>query len=175
MTLFVYRHNGVVGAKEPDRDRMKILWHPSLNKWIPPGKNKKYLAYWIFHYARLFRNRDYFWLALQKGNIKASMLCVPTHFRWPFMAANDIQFTYVMAAPGEKGKGWGSNLIQSGIELLERPGRSFWYVTDGSNLPSRKLADRAGFALVGTATYQSDIFKRLYLDPVVHNAPNKEA
>lgn len=163
MILHVYRYDGKVAGSSGDLNDMKIDWHPSPTRWIPPDKSSKYLVYSVFHYARIFRNRDYCWMALAATDVKASMLCVPAHFRWPFMGRNDIQFTYVFARPGERGKGWGAKLLDAGLSCLAMPGRTFWYVTDEDNIPSQKLARRAGFQLAGKAVSQSGLFKRLQL------------
>jgi len=168
MTLLVYRHDGKVGGGSAELRHLQVDWSPSPTRWIPPDKSTKYLFYSIFHYARIFRNQDYCWMALTEADVevpalKVSMLCVPAHFRWPFMAKNDIQFIYVFARPGERGKGWGVKLLDAGLRSLAIPGRTFWYVTDEDNIPSQKLALRAGFGLAGKAVGRSGIFKRLQL------------
>ena len=165
MTLYVYRHRGKLEILDPNPVDLAARWAPVLNSCIPPGKDKKYLVYTAFHYTRIFRNRDYGWFAIGAENIKATMLCVPAHFRWPFMAARDIQFTYVMVNAGERGKGWGAKLLQAGMSALARPGRAFWYVTDEENIPSRKLAERTGFEFAGTALNRPGIMKRLAIVP----------
>jgi len=166
MTLHVYRRDGEVAGDSADLNYIQVDWYPSPTRWIPPDKSSKYISYSFFHYARIFKNRDYCWIALAADDVKASMLCVPAHYRWPFMGKNDIQLTYVIAKPGERGKGWGSRLIDAGLKSLAMRGRTFWYVTDEDNIASQKLAQRAGFELAGKSVSQSGIFKRLQLGSI---------
>ena len=163
MKLFVYRFaSGTESGPISDLNHCN-RWRPTFGSWIPPGKDWKYIFYTAFHWLRIFRNRDYSWLALSDNVLKASMLCVPSYFKWPFMASNDIQFTYVMTTAAARGQGWGSRLLQTGIERLSEPGRSFWYITDEKNIASQKLALRSGFEFVGTAVCKRALLKRVQL------------
>lgn len=124
-------------------------WRPGLNNFIPPGKGKKYFAYWLFHYLGIFRNKDYgAVLVKDKGELIASLLVVPAHFKWPFMAADDLQFTYVLTSPEFRGKGIGGQMLHFAIKEFQKPGRTFWYVTDTGNISSQRLAEKRGFKLL---------------------------
>ena len=125
-------------------------WRPGLKHFIPPGKRKKYFAYWLFHYFKVFRSRDYSALFVKKGDlIVGSMLIVPAHFKWPFMRKQDLQFTYVMTNPEYRGQGIGSLMLQACLQKFRNKERTFWYVTNKENIASQRLCEKVGFKLAG--------------------------
>lgn len=122
------------------------IWVPSLSNFIPPGKGKKYIFFWIFHYLHIFRNRDYSAFFIYENDINiASLLIVPAYFKWPFMEKNDVQITYVMTKPEYRGKGIGTIMLQAVIQRLKMDKRNFWYVTDTDNHASAGLSAKVGF------------------------------
>ena len=125
-------------------------WRPELSQFIPTGKRKKYLAYWLFHYFKVFRNRDYSALFVKKGDlIVGSMLIVPAHFKWPFMKKQDLQFTYVKTSPEFRGQGIASLMLEACLQKFRNKERTFWYVTNKENIASQRLCEKAGFKLAG--------------------------
>lgn len=125
-------------------------WRPGLKHFIPPGKGKKYFAYWLFHYFHIFKNRDYSALFVKKGDlIVGSMLIVPAHFKWPFMGKKDLQFTYVKTSPEFRGQGIGSLMLQACLQKFKKKGRTFWYVTNKENVVSQRLCEKVGFKFAG--------------------------
>ena len=117
---------------------------------IPPARGKKYLIYWVFHFLKVFTNRDYSAvLVYEKDNLIASMLIVPAHFKWPFMRKDDLQFTFVMTHPEHRGKGIAEMMLRFAIEILNQDNRFFWYVTDNENIASIRLCTKVGFELKG--------------------------
>ena len=172
MEILVYSHGGIVSDDSVERADARIeYWRPSIASLKPVGKHRKYVAYSVFHWLRIFRNRDYGELSVTKGNERqASMLVVPAYFRWPFMRQNDVQFTYVVTAPCSRREGWGAYLIQEGLKRLRQQDREIWYITDTKNVASQRLAEKAGFRLVGRARPRISRFHRVRLTNT--NEPN---
>lgn len=127
-----------------------ILWKPSLGKLIPPGKGKKYFFYWLFHYLRVFGNRDYSALLVYNGEVLASsLLVVPSYYKWPFMKKDDVQLTYVLTRPEYRGKGLAEQAVRLAIAHNQHPGRAVWYVTNTENVASVRLCEKVGFESAG--------------------------
>lgn len=140
-----------------------IIWRPSLSNFIPPQKSKKYLIYWLFHYLRIFRNRSYAAILIYDNkSLIASMLIVPAHFKWPFMAKNDLQFTYVLTYPQYRGKGVGEMLLRYGIQTFGSCNHDLWYITNTENLASINLCTKVGFDFFSNAL-RKGIMKITYL------------
>lgn len=140
-----FSNTGYGDLPRPDGYSAKI-WKPSLSNLIPPGKGRKYILFWIFHYLHIFRNRDYSAIFVYENERSiASLLVVPAYFKWPFMEANDLQITYVMTKPEYRGKGIGAIMLRTTIRQFKMENRSFWYVTDTDNPASVRLSAKAGF------------------------------
>lgn len=139
-------------------------WNPAVFRLLPPNKGYKYILYWIFHYAKIFKNRKYsaYFIYNNEDELVSSCLVVPSHFKWPFMNRDDVQFTYVMTRPEFKGQGMAGKLINKVIELIEPEVDNFWYVTDTGNTASIKVAEKMGFKLVGKAD-RVGVYKQLKL------------
>lgn len=137
-------------------------WKPGVFRFLPPNKGYKYILYWIFHYAKIFKNRNYsaYFIYNKADELVSSCLVVPSHFKWPFMNRNDVQFTYVMTRPEFKGQGMAGKLIHKVIELSEPEVANFWYVTDTDNTASIKVAEKMGFERVGKAD-RVGVYKQL--------------
>jgi len=174
LKLLIYRLRGAAPESVEARPEARLLvWRPTIRSLKPDHKGWKYVFYSLFHWASVFRNRDYCSLSVNvKGEPKASMLVVPTHFRWPFMAQDDLQFTYVITSAAARRQGWASYLVREGIRQFAREGRSIWYVTDTNNLASQKLAEKSGFDLAGSAEPRNSRFHRVRL---IANAESRAA
>lgn len=129
-----------------------IEWKPGPGLYLPPGKGFKYLLYWVFHYLRIFKNRDYSSFLLYDGKVRvASLLVVPAYYKWPFMQKDDLQFTYVMTNKEYRGQGIGEKLLRYAIVRSRKPYRNLWYVTDSENQASVRLCTKVGFKLYARA------------------------
>ena len=138
---------GRLGGQETDGFRFEF-WRPSILRRVPPGKGKKYLFYWLFHYLRVFRNRDYSAVLVYEGDILASsLLVVPAYYKWPFMADNDLQLTYVLPPPDYRGRGLAELAVRLAIQENIQERRAIWYVTNSENIASRNLCEKVGFGL----------------------------
>lgn len=128
------------------------IWKPSLTNIIPPNKDLKYVSYWLFHFFRIFKNRNYSaYLLYHQDNLVSSFLIVPAYFKWAFMKEKDVQFTYVMTTNNYKGMGIAGKLILKAISDLKKNVDVFWYVTDSANLASIKVAEKIGFKYENSA------------------------
>lgn len=150
MRTVIYRLNNYAQDLRPADDSDGFLykvWKPSLKSVLPPDKGLKYLVYWVFHVLGLFTNRDYSAVLVYRGEqLVSSLLVVPAHFKWPFMARDDLQFTYVLTHPDYRGQQLALRAIQYALSKLARPDRCFWYVTDTGNPSSTKLCEKLGFS-----------------------------
>jgi ribosomal protein S18 acetylase RimI-like enzyme len=103
-----------------------IVWKPSLLNFIPPWQGKKYIIYWLFHFLHIFRNKEYSAILIYHDSVlAASLLIVPSHFKWPFMKKDDVQFTFVMTSPSYRGRGIGEQMLRFAIKSFEKTGRVF--------------------------------------------------
>ena len=165
MKLLIYRYDGSgLESTKPRVGANLIAWRPSIRSLKPRDKSWRYVAYSFFHWLKIFGNSDYCSLSVEEnGEPRASMLVVPSFFRWPFMEKNDVQLTYVITQASSRCQGWASYLVSQGIRRLAQEDRSIWYVTDTSNMASQKLAERLGFELVGRAAPGASSFRRVKL------------
>lgn len=139
-------------ASTEKSDLVCKTWVPGINAFIPPGKGMRYLIYWFFHYLHIFKNKGYSAsLILENEKLIASLLIVPSYFKWPFMLKQDVQFTYVMTDPGHRGKGIGEMMIRETIRNLKDITGSIWYITDTDNTASIRLCTKVGFKFVSNA------------------------
>lgn len=157
--ILVYHTTAVVRPPNYDAALFK-RWSPNIKKISPIDKPFKYIIYTVFSHLRIFRNKNYFHYYFENnGGIASDFLTIPAYFRWPFMQRNSVQFTYVVTAEENKGKGlaW-QGIYKAHHDLKMRGVENFWYVTDTDNTPSQRLAQKMGFDLVGTAQKQKAFF-----------------
>jgi RimJ/RimL family protein N-acetyltransferase len=130
------------------------LWRPSLVPAVPPHFPRvTYGAWWLFHRASVFHNRDYAAVIIWRGDELAHRLGIfPGWFRFPFMARDDLQLGDLWTAPGHRGRGLAAVAVRFAMaNAASAPGRSFWYLTHAENSASIRTANKAGFSLVGRA------------------------
>jgi ribosomal protein S18 acetylase RimI-like enzyme len=158
MKTVIYRGTDIVLTMSPDDQDSRfryVLWQPSFRDFVPPGKNRKYFFYWLFHYLGIFRNRDYQAVLVYEGTkLVSSLLIVPAHYKWPFMGNNDVQLTYVLTLSEYRGMGLAEKAIRFAIRKAGAKGRFFWYVTNVDNHTSIRLCKRVGFEFYSDAQRQ---------------------
>ena len=73
----------------------------------------------------------------------------PGYFRFPFMAADDLQIGDTWTQPEYRGQGLATFAIQKIAEAFRKPGRTFWYVVEQENRASIRAVEKAGFEMLG--------------------------
>src|ERR1017187_9070741 len=128
------------------------VWHPPDLRFAPAcGLSWLSRAAWpACHWLGLFGNRDHAILCLRRDTTYVHRtLLIPPFFRFPFMAANDLQCGDIWTGPSERGRGLAVVGVSAAVRHAWRPGRRIWYLTEAANVPSIRLAHHAGFSLVG--------------------------
>lgn len=151
--LFFVKESGetsIEGAL-PEDGYTYTLWTPSATRILPPGASAMPFAiWWSMHHLRVLGNRDYSLLLIFKGDTVVHRSCIfPPYFRFPFMDKNDLQIGDTWTAEEHRGKGLATFAITKIFELAGKPGRRFWYVVEGANMPSVRAVEKAGFAQIG--------------------------
>jgi len=107
------------------------------------------LAWSLFHFFRVFAGPDYFILLIFRGAHLVHRTCVlPAHFKFPFMAARDLQAAGLWTHPSMRGRGLGFAALQEVARLVGAPKRTLWYLVREENAASIRLAEKAGYQLV---------------------------
>lgn len=146
----IFQASEIIRGTDIHADLNIKIWKPSLFGFVPPGKGKKYVFYWLFHYLNIFKNNNYCAILIyNKSQLIASLLAVPAYYKWPFMREKDVQFTYVLTKKEFRGRGLALKMIQYAAKSLQNV-TSYWYITESANLGSVRVAEKAGFRIVGT-------------------------
>ena len=161
MTLF-YQLEHLQGSNESPKIEIDyryhtVLWRPSLFSIIPKGVSfKPFLAWWFFHYLRLFYNRNYGLFLIYDGDkLIHRTLLTPGYFRFPFMKKNDLQIGDTFTDISYRGKGLATfairEIIQSHLNdhLNGEKTCHFWYLVEEDNIASIRAIEKAGFRMVG--------------------------
>jgi RimJ/RimL family protein N-acetyltransferase len=72
------------------------------------------------------------------------------------MQPGDLQIGLVHTAPAHRKKGIALSMLQAVIAAGGSP-RAHWWLTELDNVASRRLAESAGFSLVGEAVRQKKL------------------
>lgn len=127
------------------------VWRPSLRSVAPAGvQGKAFLIWWLFHHFRVFANRDYCVTTIRRAGRVIHRTCVfPRYFRFPFMADKDLQIGDTWTDPAHRGKGLAVAGLLASVQAFESSRHRFWYLTEGDNLPSQRVAEKSGFHFIG--------------------------
>lgn len=127
-------------------------WQPGLTSIIPPTFGLRRAAFWLFHYCRVFRNRDYKVLYIEEAGKVVHCTCiVPKYFRWPFMQDHDIQISSMWTDEAHRGKGLASFAVQHVLASNTMKVRRIWFAARENNPASLSVCRKCGFELVGVA------------------------
>jgi RimJ/RimL family protein N-acetyltransferase len=128
------------------------VWRPSWGGAPPAAiRDPKHWVWWAFHNLRVFANRDFGVVLLERdGRLVHRSGVFPGFFRFPFMAPDDLQIGDTWTAPEARGQGLAGLAIGVARAAFGRAGvgRRFWYLTESENRASITVAERQGFALV---------------------------
>jgi RimJ/RimL family protein N-acetyltransferase len=126
-------------------------WRPSLFRFAPHGVPFfPFVVWWLFHITHVFANREYAVFVIRHGEtlIHRSVI-TPRYFRFPFMAAADLQVGDTWTDPAERGKGLATIALESIIGTPSSRECTCWYVVEPDNLASIRVVEKAGFTLAG--------------------------
>jgi len=145
------------------------LWQPSLRRILPPDAPRyPFLAFWLFHQLRMFKNRDYGVLFIKADDRVVQRCCLlPRFFRYPFMQSGDLNVS-TWTHPDYRRRGLAARTLQKAIACSGQPFRRIWYITRESNAASMGLAEGCEFVLFATGkrvtTFGSRILGRFVVE-----------
>lgn len=128
-------------------------WQPSLTRLRPPGpKTRSHLAYAVMHFLGVFSNKGYSALCVcdEAGSVVHRSSVFPRFFRFPFMAGEDLQVGMTWTAEAYRGRGLATATLVKVVADRASGTCGIWYLTSEDNVASSRVAERAGFSLVGT-------------------------
>jgi RimJ/RimL family protein N-acetyltransferase len=110
-----------------------------------------HMVYLAFHRLGVFANSDYRAICIddEDGQLLHVSCVFPRFFRFPFMAADDLQIGATFTVADARGRGLAQRALIEAVRQLAQPGRTFWYLTDVANQASCRVAEHAGFEVVG--------------------------
>lgn len=129
------------------------FWRPSLAAPFPPGRfDPKLASYTAMQALGMFEAPGYGAVLIERedGTIDHRAMLMPRFTRFPFMAPDDLQIGATFTTPEARGQGLALRAIHEVVEHFARLGRTFWYLTDETNLASVAVIRKAGFELAGT-------------------------
>ncbi len=151
MTVYFYQRDGgedLPAAGLPDSFVIRT-WCPARQGFPPTGSRRALnLAWWLMARAGLFARHDFTEFALwHEGRIVHRLIVTPRWYRFPFMAAADLQIGGLWTAPDLRRQGFASAMV---AEACRRFGASrLWFVVEADNRASIRLAEACGFVMQG--------------------------
>jgi RimJ/RimL family protein N-acetyltransferase len=104
----------------------------------------------MFHYSRVFANREYGVIQLRSGpDVVHRTLVTPRYFRFADMGDDDLQIGAVYTESLWRGRGLAKAAVRMVCDAWARRFSKLWYITSDENLASIKLVESCGFRLVG--------------------------
>lgn len=76
------------------------------------------------------------------------------YWRFPCLGDDDIQIGDTWTDPAHRSKGIASFAIDQIVSRKQKPGRQFWYCVEAINRSSIRVADSAGFEVVGEGIWR---------------------
>jgi RimJ/RimL family protein N-acetyltransferase len=147
-------------------------WHPGWTRIVPPTLGLKVALWWALHHLRIFRNRNYSTLLIRHNGAIVHRTClVPSYFRWPFMAAQDLQVSSTWTHPAHRSRGLASFALQLAVSKWAQEGRKLWYVTHDHNAASIAVCRKIGFQLLDGAVRTDRFGLRIFGKLVLLNKP----
>jgi RimJ/RimL family protein N-acetyltransferase len=128
-----------------------VWWRPNGTERRPPGvEERSFFVWWLFHRLKIFSNGGYAVALIFDGDRLIHRSCVfPGYFRFPFMAADDLQIGDTWTDPAYRGRGLATRSAREIVERATSEGRRVWYVVEKGNGPSIRVAEKAGMELRG--------------------------
>jgi RimJ/RimL family protein N-acetyltransferase len=139
------------------------LWRPRPAQPLSPVLPVFPFGAWsLLHLLGVFATREYAVLLIRQGGRVVNRLCLfPAYYRFPFMAAGDLQLAGLWTDPEYRGQGLGYLAVQEALRRLANPERVLWYLAREGNTPSIRLAEKARFRLAGFGERQDALGLRV--------------
>ncbi|MCX6622751.1 MAG: GNAT family N-acetyltransferase [Acidobacteria bacterium] len=115
-----------------------------------------HFLYWWLHYLFCRPGKKSCFavrLVSDRGRLVHYAVTRSADFRFPFMKDKDLQVGPVWTDPNYRSSGLGTESLAAAVSAAAREGwQAVWWLCRDDNLPSNRLAKRAGFEYVGPAT-----------------------
>ena len=130
-------------------------WRPGFRKPVPDGVNfLPFFIWWLFHYLRIFSNRNYLLILVYKDNYLVHRTSIfPRYFRFPFMNKRDLQIGATWTCSKHRGKGIATYCLNKACTVF--PQSVLWYLVHFTNIASIKVVEKVGFDYVGQGVRKS--------------------
>jgi len=151
LTVLFYRRNGggacstVLGS-----DLVFRIWSPAEDGPPPAGSRRaSNWIWWLFEILGLFSRPGFREVTIWRGGALAHRLIVtPRWLRFPFMDTDDLQVGDVWTHPEARAQGL-ARLALAMVQALTSPDDRLWYLVEDGNAASIRLAEQAGYRLMG--------------------------
>lgn len=128
------------------------FWRPSAARpFAPGGFDPKLAIYTFMQLAGMLHGPGYgaVLIARPGERVDHRSLVMPRFARFPFMGMDDLQIGATFTRPEARGKGLALRAALEIVEKFATPGRTFWYLTEATNLASIAVVRKAGFEFAG--------------------------
>ncbi|MDB5703912.1 MAG: hypothetical protein JWN66_1028 [Sphingomonas bacterium] len=138
------------GPDLPPDNRVTIR-HPGESGFLRRDENLgRNIVWWLFACVGLFRRGGFSEVSITRnGHSVHRLIVTPKWYRFPDMAAADLQIGDLWTAPAARGQG----LARAAIAIVhDRLGDRFeriWYIVAADNAASIRLIEHCGYRLVG--------------------------
>jgi RimJ/RimL family protein N-acetyltransferase len=140
----------LVDSKLADRFSWE-LWCPSWRSFTPPGlpvDREKFAARFALHAIHFYSPLDYSALLIRfDRRLVHYSIATGRYWKTLFLGKRDIRIGHVWTDPEYRGEQMSSFAISKIAELMDAPGRYFWYVVSADNPGPIRAAERAGMKL----------------------------
>lgn len=132
-------------------------WRPATDGPPPAGlPGWQYRIWWLFDRIGVFANRGFGVLMIREGDrLIHSSLVTPRYFRFPEMAADDLQIGATWTDPDMRGRGLGKLAVALIHKAWKGEFGRMWYLVGEDNIASIRVIEASGYRLLGTGSRQS--------------------
>jgi len=132
-------------------------WRPATDGPPPAAlRGWQNRIWWLFDRLGLFANRGFGVLMIREGDrLIHSSLVTPRYFRFPEMAADDLQIGATWTDPDMRGRGLGKLAVALIHKAWQGEFRRMWYLVGDDNVASVRVIEASGYRLLGTGSRQA--------------------
>ena len=148
MIVHFYRLDGAPADVPPLDDQLQLSWWSPERDGLPGRGSRRLVNYWWWVLSRLggFSRPGFAELRIERGGrVLHRLIVTPRWYRFPFMAAGDLQIGDVWTADEMRRRGLARIGIAEAHRRFAGGGEAMWYVTDASNKASAAAALASGF------------------------------